>query len=68
MMSDPLMNMWISFIGLFLMFISVVTAIFSREKLKGVVQKIVLTFSFLCLVVSGLIVAYIVLGGPTASL
>ncbi|WP_017728045.1 DUF2768 domain-containing protein [Halalkalibacterium ligniniphilum] len=67
-MSDPLMNMWISFIGLFLMFISVVTAIFSREKLKGVVQKIVLTFSFLCLVVSGLIVAYIVLGGPTASL
>ncbi|BAB05362.1 DUF2768 domain-containing protein [Halalkalibacterium halodurans] len=66
-MSDAMMNMWISFIGLFLMFVSVVTAIVSREKLSGFLQKVVLVFSFLCLVVSGLIVFYIVIGGPTST-
>jgi len=66
-MSQAMLNMYVSFIGLGLMFISVVTALFSRAKLKGIFQKIVLTFSFICLVISGLIVAIIVIGGPTAT-
>ncbi|WP_026673031.1 DUF2768 domain-containing protein [Alkalihalobacterium bogoriense] len=65
-MSQAMMNMWISFIGLFLMFVSAVTAIYSREKLKGIFKGIGLTIAFVCLVVSGLIVAVIVIGGPTA--
>ncbi|MDV2683453.1 DUF2768 domain-containing protein [Alkalihalophilus lindianensis] len=67
-MSDAMLNMWISFFALALMFISAGAAIFSREKLRGVVQKIVLAFSFICLIISGLIVFLIVIGGPTATM
>ncbi|WP_370621772.1 DUF2768 family protein [Bacillus sp. JCM 19034] len=49
------------------MFVSAGTAIFSREKLSGWVQKVVLSFSFICLVVAGIIVFIIVIGGPTAT-
>ncbi|MBU8907232.1 DUF2768 domain-containing protein [Desertibacillus haloalkaliphilus] len=66
-MSQAMLNMWISFGAMFLMFVSVVTAIFSREKLNGILQMVVLSFSFVCLVISGLIVVIIVLGGPTAT-
>ena len=67
-MSDALMNMWISFIAIILMFISAGAAVFSREKLKGWLQKTVLTFSFICLFIAGIIVFLIVVGGPTATL
>ncbi|WP_078553262.1 DUF2768 domain-containing protein [Bacillus alkalicellulosilyticus] len=67
-MSTAMMNMWISFIGLFLMFVSAVTAIYSREKLKGVVRTIGMIVAFVCLVVSGIIVFFIVIGGPTAAI
>ncbi|ARK30297.1 DUF2768 domain-containing protein [Halalkalibacter krulwichiae] len=66
-MSQAMMNMWISFFAMALMFVSVIATIFSREKLKGWIQKVVLVFSFVCLVVSGIIVFLIVLGGPTAT-
>ncbi|WP_096200949.1 DUF2768 domain-containing protein [Bacillus sp. FJAT-45350] len=65
-MSQAMLNMWVSFIALGLMFVSAITALFSRAKLKGIIQKIVLTISFICLVISGLIVFIIVIGGPTA--
>jgi hypothetical protein len=59
--------MYISFGGLLLMFISAGTALLARTKLSGFFSKVVLTFSFCCLLVSGIIVAYIVLGGPTST-
>ncbi|KYG29056.1 hypothetical protein AZF04_20340 [Alkalihalobacillus trypoxylicola] len=59
--------MYISFFAMFLMFVSVLTALFSRTKLKGFWQKLVLTISFICLCVAGLIVFVIVIGGPTAT-
>ncbi|KMK76452.1 DUF2768 domain-containing protein [Alkalihalobacillus pseudalcaliphilus] len=65
-MSQAMLNMYVSFFAMILMFISVVTALVSRTKLKGFIQKVVLTFSFICLCVSGLIVFIIVFGGPTA--
>ncbi|SPU21738.1 Protein of uncharacterised function (DUF2768) [Niallia circulans] len=49
------------------MFISAGTALLARTKLSGFFSKVVLTFSFCCLLVSGIIVAYIVLGGPTST-
>ncbi|NEU31124.1 DUF2768 domain-containing protein [bacterium LRH843] len=67
-MSQGLINMWISFIALALMFVSAGAAVFSREKLHGWIQKTVLAFSFVCLLVSGIIVFLIVIGGPTASM
>lgn len=66
-MSQAMFNMWVSFFALALMFVSAGTAIFSREKLSGWIQKVVLSFSFICLVVAGIIVFLIVLGGPTAT-
>lgn len=62
-----MLNMWISFIALGLMFVSAGTAIFSRAKLRGWIQTVVLVFSFICLSVAGIIVFFIVLGGPTAT-
>ncbi|KHF40349.1 DUF2768 domain-containing protein [Halalkalibacter okhensis] len=67
-MSQAMMNMWISFFALALMFVSAGTAIFSRAKLKGWLQKLVLAFSFICLLISGWIVFLIVIVGPTATL
>ncbi|MFV8828384.1 DUF2768 domain-containing protein [Alkalihalobacterium sp. APHAB7] len=67
-LSQAMINMYVSFFAMILMFISVATAVFSKLKLRGVFRGIVLTFSFICLVVSGLIVFLIVIGGPTATL
>ncbi|TSB46903.1 DUF2768 domain-containing protein [Alkalicoccobacillus porphyridii] len=66
-MSQAMLHMYISFAGMLLMFVSAALALFSRTKLRGIVQKVVLSFSFICLVVSGLIVFYIVIGGPTST-
>lgn len=66
-MSQAMLHMYISFAGMILMFISAGLALFSRTKLRGIFQKVVLSISFLCLMVSGLIVFYIVVGGPTST-
>ncbi|MDQ0205907.1 DUF2768 domain-containing protein [Alkalicoccobacillus murimartini] len=66
-MSQAMLHMYISFAGMILMFVSAALALFSRTKLKGILQKVILTVSFFCLMVSGLIVMYIVLGGPTST-
>ncbi|WP_078391180.1 DUF2768 domain-containing protein [Shouchella patagoniensis] len=65
-MSTAMLNMYISFGGLLLMFISAGTALLARTKLSGIFAKAVLTFSFCCLLVSGIVVFYIVVGGPTS--
>lgn len=65
-MSQALINMYVSFIAMALMFISVIGAYFSRTKLTGFFRGFVLTISFICMVIAGLIVFIIVVGGPTA--
>nr|WP_090887928.1 DUF2768 domain-containing protein [Evansella caseinilytica] len=67
MTEDPLMNMWISFFAMGLMFVSVVVTIFTKEKLTGVLRYLLLTFSFICILVSGFIIFLVVFGGPTES-
>ncbi|WP_100398537.1 DUF2768 domain-containing protein [Bacillus sp. FJAT-44742] len=59
-------NMWFSFVGLFLMFVSVAFALLAREKLSGIFRFIVLSFSFVCLMIAGLIVFLVVFRGPLA--
>ncbi|MFB5661659.1 DUF2768 domain-containing protein [Alteribacillus sp. HJP-4] len=61
-----LQNMWFSFFGLFLMFISTGAAVLGREKLSGFWRYLVLTISFICLVIAGLIVIAVVFRGPLA--
>ncbi|SDC12587.1 DUF2768 domain-containing protein [Shouchella lonarensis] len=65
-MSQAMLNMYISFVGLLLMFISAGTALWARTKLSGLAAKMVLTVSFCCLLIAGVIVFYIVVGGPTS--
>ncbi|MFB4160710.1 DUF2768 domain-containing protein [Geomicrobium sp. JSM 1781026] len=64
----PLQSMWLSFIGLFLMFLAAAGALFGREKLSGVLRFIVLSFSFVCILIAGLIVLVVVVPGSRATL
>ncbi|SDI29159.1 DUF2768 domain-containing protein [Natribacillus halophilus] len=60
--------MWLSFFGLFLMFVSAATALLGREKLRGFFRFTVLSFSFTCLVIAGIIMLIVVLPGSRADL
>ncbi|NJP38177.1 DUF2768 domain-containing protein [Bacillus luteus] len=64
MFEDPLMKMWVSFIAMGLMFVSVIITIFTKEKLRGVLRYSLLTISFICIIVSGLIVFLVTFSGP----
>ncbi|QKS71083.1 DUF2768 domain-containing protein [Paenalkalicoccus suaedae] len=64
MFVDPLMKMWISFIAMGLMFVSVALTIFTKEKLRGFLRYSFLTISFICIIVSGLIVILVTFSGP----
>ncbi|MBU9723962.1 DUF2768 domain-containing protein [Bacillus alkalicola] len=61
------MNMWISFFAMGLMFVSVITTIITKEKLTGILRYLLLTFSFICMMVAGIIIFLIVFAGPTAA-
>ncbi|PYZ98436.1 hypothetical protein CR205_07535 [Alteribacter lacisalsi] len=63
-MDDGLTKMWISFIAMGLMFLSVVMTIISREKLRGWVQRSVLFVSFIFILVSFFIIFVVVFTGP----
>ncbi|WP_233269392.1 DUF2768 family protein [Alteribacillus sp. YIM 98480] len=60
-----LQNMWFSFFGIFLMFVSAGLTVLS-QKLPGFWRVLLLILSFLCLMVAGLIVFAVVVRGPLA--
>lgn len=64
MFEDPLLKMWVSFIGMGLMFVSVILTIFTKEKLSGFLRYFFLTISFLCIMISGIILLLVVFTGP----
>lgn len=64
-MSPGLAKMFVTFMAMGLMFISVIGAYFARFKLKGFFKGLVLTISFISLVIAGVITFIIVLGGPS---
>ncbi|AKG04402.1 MULTISPECIES: DUF2768 domain-containing protein [Salimicrobium] len=64
-MSLSLIKMWISFAGIILMFLAVGLILLSRHKLKGVFSVITAVIAYLCMIVGGIIIMYIVLSGPT---
>ncbi|WP_280768237.1 DUF2768 domain-containing protein [Salipaludibacillus daqingensis] len=64
MFEDPLLKMWVSFIGMGLMFFSVILTIFTKEKLTGILRYILLTICFLVIMISGLIMVLVVFTGP----
>ncbi|GAK06640.1 DUF2768 family protein [Geomicrobium sp. JCM 19038] len=50
------------------MFVSAVTALLGKEKLSGFLRFIVLSFSFICIIIAGLIVLVVVVPGSRADL
>lgn len=64
-MSASMMNMWISFIGMGLMILSVFAIYVSRYKLKNVFLKALSALlAYACMIIGGLIMVYIVFSGP----
>ncbi|MFD1636083.1 DUF2768 domain-containing protein [Evansella tamaricis] len=58
------MKMWISFFAMGLMFVSVIVTIVTKEKLRGFIRYLLLSFSFICLMVAGIIIFLVVFSGP----
>ncbi|MET3682343.1 Ni,Fe-hydrogenase I cytochrome b subunit [Alkalibacillus flavidus] len=64
-MSEPLMRMYISFFGMILLFVATGLILLARHKLSGVISGIVAVIAYLCMIVGGFIIIYIVFSGPT---
>lgn len=65
-MSASMLKMWISFAGMGLMIVAIFSIYVSRYKIKnGVIKSMTALFAYLCMAMGGLIVAYVVLSGPT---
>ncbi|MDQ0213704.1 small-conductance mechanosensitive channel [Oikeobacillus pervagus] len=66
-MMSSMMKMWISFISMGLMFAAIFTIYLSRYKLKqGILKFVTALIAYICMIVGGLMMIYIVFSGPTA--
>lgn len=64
MFEDGLAKMWVSFVSMGLMFLSVVLTIFAKEKLSGLLRYSVLSITFVMIMISGVIIFLVVATGP----
>ncbi|MFC4404343.1 DUF2768 domain-containing protein [Gracilibacillus xinjiangensis] len=65
-MSASMMMMWVSFAGMIALFLAIGLILLSRYKLKGFFARIVALFAYIFLLAGGLIIAFVVLRGPTS--
>ncbi|TQS74424.1 DUF2768 domain-containing protein [Ornithinibacillus gellani] len=63
-MSLSMLKMWVSFAGMILLFLALGLK-FLSGKLNGVLAIIINILGFICLILGGLIILYIVFSGPT---
>ncbi|MEN1969145.1 DUF2768 domain-containing protein [Lentibacillus sp. N15] len=63
-MTVGLIKMWISFAGIILLLVSIGLILLSRYKLRGFFAGIVSVFAYLCFILGGIIIFYIVFSGP----
>ncbi|TMN20688.1 DUF2768 domain-containing protein [Lentibacillus cibarius] len=64
-MSEGMLNMWVSFIGMGLLLLAMGLILLSRYKLKGWLAGIVSLIAYLSLLLGAVIIIYIVFSGPT---
>ncbi|GEN45164.1 DUF2768 domain-containing protein [Alkalibacillus haloalkaliphilus] len=64
-MSEPMLRMYISFVGMILLFVATGLILLARHKLTGVVSGVVAAIAYICMLVGGFIILYIVFSGPT---
>jgi len=65
-MSEAMMRMYISFFGIFLLFMASILILWARYKLSGWFKGLISTIAYICLIIGGFIIFLIVIGGPTA--
>ncbi len=65
-MSPAMMRMYISFVGMFFLFVASILILWARYKLSGWFRALISTIAYVCLIVGGFIIMLIVIGGPTA--
>lgn len=65
-MTESMLNMWISIAGMVFLILAMGLIVLSRYKLKGILAIIVSLFAYASLFLGGIIILYIVFSGPTA--
>lgn len=56
----------ISIVGIFLLIFAIILISWSRRKLTGIVGAVISLIAYICFIVGGLIVVFIVFSGPTS--
>ncbi|WP_085992025.1 DUF2768 domain-containing protein [Oceanobacillus senegalensis] len=64
-MSISMLKMYISFAGMIFLFLAMGLIYLGRHKLKGWIARIVSLLAYICLILGGFIILYIVFSGPT---
>ncbi|MBU5265408.1 DUF2768 domain-containing protein [Virgibacillus proomii] len=64
-MSESMLKMYISFIGMALLLVAIGLILLARYKLRGWFAGIISLFAYISLVLGCLIIFYIVFSGPT---
>lgn len=63
-MTPGLIKMWIALFAIVLMFIASATIVLSRKKLTGVWKGITASFAYVCVIVAGTLMVFVVFSGP----
>lgn len=64
-MTPALQKMWISFVAMGFMAISIFSIYFSRYKLKGIWRSLTAIIAYILMILAGLIIFVVVVSGPT---
>lgn len=65
-LSPALLKMYVSFVGMGFMFISLISLYLSRYKLKGVFKIFTAVIAYILMLAAGLIIFLVVMSGPTS--
>lgn len=65
-MSPALLKMYVSFIGMGCMIVSLFAIYLSRFKLKGFFKIVTAVIAYLLMITAGLIIFFVVFSGPTS--
>ena len=65
-MSPALLKMYVSFVGMGSMILSLVAIYLSRYKLKGFFKIAMAVIAYVLMILAGLIILFVVFSGPTS--
>lgn len=63
-MSVGMIKMWFALGAMGLMFLAVVTIMLSRYKLKGVFKWVTAFLAYICMIIAGIVIFFVVFSGP----